>query len=797
MAKKPDITTIASGYYSRQALNNNFESLRDGFDNTLSLDGSTPNAMGADLDMNSNDILNAQTVNTEALRLDGVLVSSSDLSAAGATLFSDNYTGDGSTVAYTMSYQPFIKDNTQVYIDGVYQNKAGYSISGTTLTFSEAPPLNSAIEIVVARSLNTAATDASNVGYTQGGVGAVNTTVKAKLQETVSVKDFGAVGDGVADDTAAIQAAIDYCSTNKLGTVNVPSGIYLVTGITLKSWVILKGSVQSDGWAALPDYDQGSVIRLKNNTHGDMITIQSPSYNWGLVDLVLDGNKDNQNRGSHILAHYDTSGVKSAGGLIDGCKFVEAKDWAVYIVNVHPTNISNNTITNGVFMANCSDMLLTNNSIDSRNNEHPSVWFANTLTSTLSDNLIWRQELSSSKIVQTATIDTTNDYLVVSTTADFYDGMPVYLDTSGTYPTMAINSGANAIDGNANLVVTVISSTQLAVWYVHKDNANNRVSFSTTGSGTHQVISGPDSIVFTNDTSRVRVLGNRIAGSPAGATYMWSTDNAIYSNNTHWRLNYNDQAGISALYMWGCEDVIVTDNSIGDFFSPSQNIDYGILIDDFDNNSRTDYSKTNIIADNTYDTVDLYYVHDTSAASYHERNIISGIGNLNTGGDTRRINSTTYKSEPTNFYYFANPDASQTVATSTNTDLSWTAATQGNPAGLTDGTTITVTNSDDSLLSVKGKIGFSNRPDADFYAAAFIIITDGAGSVSHRCVTEYYSSTGEPSYITLPFDVTHAVTGGDATVKVRVFQTSGSTMNVNSGADYSQICISKIADYNP
>ena len=207
MAKKPAITTIASGYYSRQALNSNFENLQAGFDNTLSLDGSTPNAMGADLDMNSNDILNAQTVNAEALRLDGVLVSSSSLAASGATLFSTDHTGDGTTVAYSTTYQAFIKDNTQVYIDGVYQNKAGYSISGTTLTFSEAPPLNAAIEIVVARSLDVAGTDAANVGYTQGGTSSTSRTVEAKLQESVSVKDFGAVGDGVTDDTAAIQAA--------------------------------------------------------------------------------------------------------------------------------------------------------------------------------------------------------------------------------------------------------------------------------------------------------------------------------------------------------------------------------------------------------------------------------------------------------------------------------------------------------------------------------------------------------------------------------------------------------------
>jgi hypothetical protein len=59
MSKKPNITNIASGYASNTQLNANFQALQNAFDNTLSLDGSTPNAMQADLDMNGNDILNA------------------------------------------------------------------------------------------------------------------------------------------------------------------------------------------------------------------------------------------------------------------------------------------------------------------------------------------------------------------------------------------------------------------------------------------------------------------------------------------------------------------------------------------------------------------------------------------------------------------------------------------------------------------------------------------------------------------------------------------------------------------
>ena len=63
MAKGPTITTIASGYYSRTALNDNFTNIDTAFDNTLSLDGSTPNAMTGDIDLGTNDLLNVGTIN--------------------------------------------------------------------------------------------------------------------------------------------------------------------------------------------------------------------------------------------------------------------------------------------------------------------------------------------------------------------------------------------------------------------------------------------------------------------------------------------------------------------------------------------------------------------------------------------------------------------------------------------------------------------------------------------------------------------------------------------------------------
>ena len=75
---------------------------------------------------------------------------------------------------------------------------------------------------------------ASSAGVTflPAGTGAVSTSVQAKLREMVSVKDFGAVGNGTTDDTAAIQAAINACSSSTAAncrTLYIPGGEYKVS----------------------------------------------------------------------------------------------------------------------------------------------------------------------------------------------------------------------------------------------------------------------------------------------------------------------------------------------------------------------------------------------------------------------------------------------------------------------------------------------------------------------------------------------------------------------------------------
>ena len=59
-----------------------------------------------------------------------------------------NFTGNNTTVNFTLSSAPSDENSTFVYINGVYQNKNTHSVSSTTLTFSEAPPLTSKIEVM-------------------------------------------------------------------------------------------------------------------------------------------------------------------------------------------------------------------------------------------------------------------------------------------------------------------------------------------------------------------------------------------------------------------------------------------------------------------------------------------------------------------------------------------------------------------------------------------------------------------------------------------------------------------------
>ena len=103
---------------------------------------------------------------------------------SGTNLNIDSMTGDGATDSLELSIVPVNENNTQVFIDGVYQSKANYSVSGTTLTFSTAPPTGTAVEVMT-------------MNQTEINVPVDGTITSAKLDTNIAIAgtlDVGGVG---------------------------------------------------------------------------------------------------------------------------------------------------------------------------------------------------------------------------------------------------------------------------------------------------------------------------------------------------------------------------------------------------------------------------------------------------------------------------------------------------------------------------------------------------------------------------------------------------------------------------
>lgn len=140
----------------------------------------------------------------------------------------------------------------------------------------------------------------TKLNFLQTGTGAVNRTVQDKQRERVSVKDFGAVGDNTADDTAAIQAAVTAVIAAGGGEVFFPKGTYKISAeISITSPVTLRGRSQ-----------RATVIRQTNATaNGFNFNYPALTEGGGVEGMTIEAG-----------AGYRTAGFTATGSTGTGLR---------------------------------------------------------------------------------------------------------------------------------------------------------------------------------------------------------------------------------------------------------------------------------------------------------------------------------------------------------------------------------------------------------------------------------------------------------------------------------------------
>lgn len=165
-----------------------------------------------------------------------------------------------------------------------------------------------------------ASSGSSLVGFIQSGTGAVARTAQDKGREVVSVKDFGAVGDGVTDDTAAIQAAIDRLPANG-GVITFPdAALYLVSSLNVNG-----KQITLDGG--------GSTIICSDATNGAIYKTDH-GYRLTVTGLNFSGN-------GKAINHNSAPATTSYDELnIENCSFTMGSGiYGVYSIGTRNANI--------------------------------------------------------------------------------------------------------------------------------------------------------------------------------------------------------------------------------------------------------------------------------------------------------------------------------------------------------------------------------------------------------------------------------------------------------------------------
>ena len=200
----------------------------------------------------------------------------------GTAALNQQFTGDGSTTAFTLNAAPGSENNTQVFINGVYQQKTDYTVSGTTLTFDTAPTNGDIIEVNSFTVTNLGNSDQ----VTEGSSNLYHTSARA----ISAISSGNLTGLTVDTNTLYVDATNDRVGINTTS----PTRTLSVIDSSSSSAIEVKNN---SGQLALINYYGTGHLDIGNSASNGNVTIYTNNGNANLImnengNLYLTGGND-------------------------------------------------------------------------------------------------------------------------------------------------------------------------------------------------------------------------------------------------------------------------------------------------------------------------------------------------------------------------------------------------------------------------------------------------------------------------------------------------------------------------